>query len=47
MAVITSSVANITFVVTEITISVANISLLVGKITFAVVEMIFKDAVIT
>ena len=42
VAVITSSVAKITFVVTKIFL-VADISLLAGKITFGVTEIIFKD----
>ena len=39
---ITSSVANITFVLTEITLKVAVITSSVDKITFVVAEIILK-----
>ena len=50
MAVVTSSVALITFVVDEITFkvaSVAEISSFVAKFTFVVAEIIIKEHVIT
>ena len=47
MAVITSSVANITFVVGEITLKMVVITSSVVKITFLVAEMTFKVAVST
>ena len=47
VAVITSSVAKITFVVAEITFKVAMITSSVAKITFVVAEITLKMAVIT
>ena len=47
MPVITCSVVNITFVVTEIIFSVGDISVLVDKISLVVVKIIFKEHVIT
>ena len=47
MAVITSSVDKITFVVAEITFKVVVITSSVDKITFLVPEIFFKVAVIT
>ena len=47
MAVITSSVANISFVVTKITFKVTVITSSVGKVTYVVAEITFKDAAIT
>ena len=47
VAVITSSLVKITFVVAEMTFKVALITSLVVKITFVVAEITFREVVIT